>query len=128
MNDTAKAPGALNMILFLLLFLVPAAFTYFSGLLLAGGVIAAMEEPEMTSDVTSAMWTIRTVYLAVCYGLMLIACIVRGRATGRMWLAAFPVVGGVFDLFLAFIPFVPSIMNIIVLAAGIPPPKVGVSQ
>ena len=41
MNDvkaTTKQPGAGNMILFLLLFLLPASFTYFSGLLLGIGL------------------------------------------------------------------------------------------
>ena len=51
---------------------------------------------------------------------MAFACWMRGKAVGRTWLVAFPIVGAVFDIFLVYVPFVPTIMNIVVLAAGIP--------
>ena len=104
------------MILFLLLFLLPASFTYLSGLLLGVGLA-----DEGTSD-DEAMG-IRMLYLGICYAIMTLACFLRGRATGKPWLVAFPIVAAVFDLFLVFIPFVPSVMNIVVLATGIPGKK-----
>ncbi len=123
MNDSTdekpKEAGAGGMLLFLLLFLLPASFTYFSGLLLG---VAMMSEQGVTG-VRTTFLAICYAILAICYAIMVIACWIRGRQVDRKWLLAFPIVGGVFDMFLIFIPFVPSIMNIAVLATGIPPKK-----
>lgn len=125
MANGEKQPGTINMIVFLLLFLVPAAFTYFSGVFFAGAVLDAVANPELPPDETIAddMVGARRIFLGICYVVMLVACIIRGRAVNRMWLVAFPIVGAIFDIWLAFIPFVPSVMNIAVLAAGIPQPS-----
>lgn len=116
-QSTDAGPGAGNMVLFLLLFLIPASLTYLSGPLLGA---AALD--EATAD---SAWGVRFMFLVPWYGLMTLACFLRGRAVGRVWLLAFPVVGAVFDLALPVVPFVPSVMNIVVLAAGIPAPRPG---
>ncbi len=97
------------MLAFLLLFLIPAALTYLSPLFrtLEAG---AGEEFSLLADG----------YLLICYAVMAFACWLRGKSVGRTWLVAFPIVGAVFDIFLVYVPFVPTIMNIVVLAAGIP--------
>ena len=117
MNDTttqaSKEPGAGNMILFLLLFLIPASLTYLSVWLL---VFVGLDDASTGGEALN----IRIIYLGICYAIMTLACYIRGLANGRTWLVAFPIVGCVFDMFLVFIPFVPSVMNIAVLATGIP--------
>lgn len=97
---------------FLVLFLVPATFTYLSGILLVGAVFG---EGASAEEAGSA----RVSYLAICYAVMAFACWLRGRATDRKWLIAFPILGGVFDMFLGFVPFVPSVLNLVVLILGL---------
>ena len=127
MNDVPgrSPPGAFNMLFFLLVFLLPAAFTYFSAPMLAvAAVIAAdVENAQDSATMMDVATDARQVLLGGCYLLMFVACYVRGRRVGRVWLTAFPVVGGIFDLWLPFIPLVPSVMNVAVLAAGIPQPS-----
>lgn len=115
MNEATatKQPGAANMILFLLLFLIPASFTYLSGMFLG---VRLVDEEITANEAFGA----RMLYLGVCYAIMTLACFLRGRTNSSTWLIAFPIVGGVFDIFLVFIPFVPSVMNIAVLVTGIP--------
>ena len=115
MAGKSGGSGALGMIVFLLLFLVPAGLTYFSGLLLGAAAIG-----EETAGDAGA---IRNTFLGFCYAVMIVACWIRGRAVERTWLVALPIVAAVFDIFLAFIPFVPTLLNIAVLATGIPPAR-----
>ena len=107
--------GTLGMIVFLLLFLIPCGLTYLSGPLLGAAAIGG----ETAEDAGA----IRSTFLGVCYAVMIVACWIRGRAVDRNWLVALPIVAAVFDLFLAFIPFVPTLLNIAVLATGIPPAR-----
>ena len=41
----------------------------------------------------------------------------------KSWLIAFPLVGAIFDVVLMFIPFVPTVMNILGLVFGMITPK-----
>ncbi len=122
MNDTTKSVqplkerGSESIGVFLLLFLVPAAFTYLSGMLL----VVAIVDDSTIGDAG----TIRITYLAICYAIMAIACYLRGKATDRRWLTLFPVLGGLFDMFFGIIPFVPSVMNVVALVVGIQSRKV----
>ena len=94
----------------LLLFLLPCAFTCPSGVLWSIGAVGAepLDEAECA----------RTAFLSIRYALMAVACVIRGRTIGRKWLVAFPIVASVFDLFLVFLSFMPSVMNIAVLTKG----------
>ena len=107
------------MVAFLLLFLIPASFTYLSGLLLASAALGTLVEDELAAANAA---TGRNVLLGACYTVMAFACWIRGKAIQRTWLVAFPIVAAVFDILLVVVPFVPSVMNITVLAAGIPQP------
>ena len=112
MSDTTDGnrggpPGTAGMLVFLLLFLIPAALTYLSPLFRLGEAAGAEN------------W-VADAFLLICYGVMTFACWLRGKAVGRVWLVAFPIIGGLFDIILVYVPFVPTIMNIVVLAAGIP--------
>ena len=116
MNDetaTKANPPGISTAGFLILFLVPAAFTYLSGMLL---LAAAFDESAGTRDDAG---TIRITYLAVCYVVMALACFYRGKRTDKKWLVVFPVLGGLFDMFFGIIPFVPSVLNIVALVVGI---------
>ena len=115
MNDTpakrSKEMGTGSIIVFLLLFLVPASFTYLSGFLFFGAVV----DESITEDAIH----IRLTYLAICYAIMTIGCYLRGRATDKTWLMVFPILGGFFDMFIGFVPFVPSVLNVVALVVGI---------
>lgn len=54
------------------------------------------------------------------YAIMSFVAYRRGKANGKGYLVAFPIVGGVFDILLVFIPFVPTIMNIITIVLAMP--------
>lgn len=55
----------------------------------------------------------------IIYIIMTIIVYIRGSAIQKKYIAAFPVVAGFFDLVLVFIPFVPTVMNIITLVMGV---------
>ena len=103
--STVQASGWGSVGFFIPLYIVPAAITYFAVALVIFG--------------TSA----RTVVLFVCYLVMVFACYLRGSASRRRWIAVIPAVGGLFDIFVGFIPFVPTIANIIAIAMGCLPAK-----
>ena len=109
-NESAQnlRPSAGNTALFLVLFLIPALLSYFSGAII---FLGAMNEDIEVAD------TIRNVYLGFLYVIMLVACFIRGKAVGRLWLIVFPIVAAIFDIGLP-IPFVPTVMFIVVLVIG----------
>ena len=103
-------PSTANMVWFLILFLIPASMSYLSGPLLGIAVV-----DQTTAD--DAM-VIRNVYLGICYAVIFAACLIRGRATSRIWLIVFPIVAAVFDMLLP-LPFVPTVMFIVILVVGL---------
>lgn len=137
MNEEAKvSPSPLNLLAFLLLFLIPASITYFSGVLLtiaimneaAEGIAAStpmFRPPPAGEDALTADHAIvlRALLLVGCYAVMILACWIRGRAVGKPWLSVFPVVAAIFDIWLAILPLVPTVMNGAVLVVGIPQPS-----
>lgn len=97
-DETGKEPGVKNMRVFLLLFLLPAAFTYLSIVIVS--IFAVLGYETLAFNETHYEATMRWMWLAACYSLMTLACAIRGLATNRMWLIAFPLVGAMFDIFL----------------------------
>ena len=106
----ASLPTTANMVWFLILFLIPAFMSYLSGPLLGAAVI-----DQATAD--DAM-VIRNVYLGICYAIIFAACLIRGRATGRIWMIVFPIVAAMFDMLLP-LPFVPTVMFILIMVVGL---------
>lgn len=64
-----------------------------------------------------------TILMLLSYAIMAWVAYSRGKAIGKGYLAAFPIVGAVFDIVLVFIPFVPTVMNIITIVLGMPDGK-----
>ncbi len=59
----------------------------------------------------------------ISYAVMAYVTYCRGKTIGKGYLVAFPIVGAVFDLILVFVPFVPTILNIITIVQGMPDNK-----
>lgn len=55
-----------------------------------------------------------TSYLGMTY-----VSYLRGEVVGKKYLPAFPIVGGLFDLIIVYVPFVPTIMNIITIVLAL---------
>ena len=63
------------------------------------------------------------ILMALSYAIMSYVAYRRGKIIGKGYIAAFPIVGAVFDLILVFIPLVPTVMNIITIVLGMPDNK-----
>ncbi len=57
--------------------------------------------------------------LPILYVPMAVACFLRGTANGTKWAVVLPLTAGVFDVLLAFVPFVPTVLNVVALVVGI---------
>ena len=101
--------GTANLIWFLVLFVNSASMAYLSGPVLDLAALVADQGHDAGST--------RRVYLGCCYCVMLVACIIRGRAIDRNWLAVFLLISAAFDMLA--VPFVPTAMNVVVLGAGL---------
>lgn len=107
---------SMSNIKFLIIYLIFMVLTYMWRFASFG---AAMKEGADASDVGN------TAFVLMCISYLVMAYVAhrRGKANGKSYLAAFPIVGAVFDLILVFIPFVPTIMNIITIALAMPDNK-----
>ena len=95
--------------MFLAMFLIPFVLTYFVGWL----------SPLVGIATLGGGWVAMKLVLAVLYVWMAGASWVRGAANGSKWAVALPLTAGVFDVVLAFVPFVPTVLNIIALVVGV---------
>ena len=100
-QHASSTPGIGNTTIFLVLYLIPAFLSYFSLLFLG----------------------LADIFLAICYLVMLLACVIRGLAVARIWLVAFPIAGFIFDVFIP-IAFVPTVLSILLLVLAF----IGVSK
>jgi uncharacterized membrane protein YhaH (DUF805 family) len=57
--------------------------------------------------------------MLVSYIAMIIISHKRGKDIGKSFLIAFPIVAAIFDLILSFVPFVPTIFNILTIVLGL---------
>ncbi|MBC6907085.1 hypothetical protein DWB84_16700 [Saccharophagus sp. K07] len=96
---------------FLILYIILMVPTYFWRFGLIGSAMDGGDDFENLNN--TAM-----VLLLISYVGMAVVSYFRGKGSGKKYLFAFPVVGGVFDLILVFIPFVPTVMNIITIVMG----------
>lgn len=100
---------------FVILYLIVMIFTYFWRFAGFGAVVDENATAESIKDAASVTnWL-----LFFNYVLLVVIAYFRGKKIDKKYLAALPVIGGLFDLVLAFIPFVPTIMNILALVLGL---------
>ena len=99
--NASSTPRIGNVTIFLALYLFPAFLSYFSLLFLG----------------------LADIFLAICYLVMLLACVIRGLAISRNWLVVFPIAGFIFDVFIP-IAFVPTVLSILLLVLAF----IGVSK
>lgn len=100
---------------FLIIYLIVMVLTYLWRLVFIGAAIDGGDIDSMVNIMNSLLFFSYVIMAYVAYK--------RGKAIGKGYLTAFPIVGGVFDLILVFIPFVPTIMNIITIVIGMPDSK-----
>lgn len=105
----------MNTGIFYILYLVTMIFTYLWRYMYLGMVHGMVESGIPQEQAVDTSLTFITWALIVNYILLALISYFRGKRINKKFLTAFPIIGGVFDVLLAFIPFVPTIMNIITL-------------
>lgn len=101
---------------FLIIYLIAMVLTYFWRFAFIG---AAFDDGADIEGMGNTM----NILMFLSYAVMACVAYIRGKSIGKGYLVAFPIVGAVFDLILVFIPFVPTIMNIITIVLGMPDNK-----
>ena len=105
-----------KFIIIYVLFLAPTyIWGWVFGLVAMG---ASMDGAMASEEIADTAVYGRMFLLAISYVVMAFVAYRRGLANNRRYLIAFPIIGAVFDLFLAFIPFVPSVFNFLGLILG----------
>nr|DAL93415.1 MAG TPA: hypothetical protein [Caudoviricetes sp.] len=100
---------------FVILYLIVMMFTYIWRAAAVGSALDASTSPQDVADVGAvANWL-----LFFNYVLLLVIAYYRGKKIDKKYLVAFPVIGGFFDIILAFIPLIPTVMNILALVMGL---------
>lgn len=104
---------------FLVIYLIAMAPTYvWRWIFAAGAVGASLEGSQASMDALDSMSIATYVLLAVSYAIMIFVAHRRGSANERKYLVAFPAVGAFFDIVLGFIPFVPTVFNVLAIVFG----------
>lgn len=96
---------------FLAIYLAAMVPTYIYRWIFVAGAIAGNN--------ANAMGSTATILLAISYAAMIYVSYKRGLTNDRKFLVAFPVAGAVFDIFLGFIPFIPTLFNILAIIFGV---------
>ena len=106
---------------FLAMFLVPFILTYVVGWLSPFLGLGSLGAAMAGDDTFSWSWLAGKAFLAALYICMAAASFLRGVANDTKWAVAFPLAAGVFDVVpgLSWIPFVPTILNVIALVVGV---------
>ena len=109
MNEPAAAmPQGISKGMFLALFLIPCVLTYIVGWI----------SPLLGLATAGVGYVLGRIVLGGLYIWMALASFLRGTANGRRWAVVLPLAGGFFDVFLVFLPFVPSVFNVVALVVG----------
>jgi hypothetical protein len=98
---------------FLTFFLIAMVPTYIYRWIFVAGAIAT------GGNNASAMGSTATILLVISYAVMIYVSYKRGLVNDRKFLVAFPVAGAVFDILLGFIPFIPTLFNILTIVFGV---------
>jgi hypothetical protein len=108
---------SVGIFLFIYLFFMLPTYVW-RWIFAAGAVGVAISDNGGSVDAINSMATATYVLLAISYVVMTFVAYRRGVANNRKFLLAFPLVGGIFDIGLGFIPFVPTIFNILAIVFG----------
>lgn len=100
---------------FLTIYLIAMFPTYIYRWFFVAGAIA---DASAGGNNASALGSTATILLAISYAAMIYVSHKRGSTNDRKFLVAFPVAGAVFDIFLGFIPFIPTLFNILAIVFG----------
>ncbi|MEX2963176.1 hypothetical protein [Microbulbifer sp. TYP-18] len=106
----------MSNIKFLIIYLIAMVLTYLWRFAILG---AAFDDSTDIGDMGNTV----NILMLASYAIMAFVAYSRGKAIGKGYLAAFPIVGAVFDLVLVFVPFVPTVMNILTIVLGMPDNK-----
>jgi sugar phosphate permease len=101
---------------FLTIFLIAMVPTYIYRWVFVAGAIA---DASTGGNSASALGSTATLLLALSYAVMIYVSYKRGLVNDRKFLVAFPVAGAVFDILLGFIPFIPTLFNILTIIFGV---------
>lgn len=110
-NRNSIKADIMSNVKFLILYIILMVPTYFWRFGLIGSAIGGGDDLE---EINNAVMML----LLISYVGMALVSYFRGKRSGKKYLFAFPLVGGVFDLILVFIPIVPTVMNIITIVMG----------
>jgi hypothetical protein len=110
-------PMSAGKFLFIYLFFMLPTYVW-RWVFAAGAVGAAMSNDGDSESAINSMRYATYVLLTISYVVMCFAAHRRGAANNRKFLIAFPLVGGFFDIVLGFIPFVPTIFNVLAIVFG----------
>lgn len=106
---SAVTAGGMSKGMFLAMFLIPCALTYILGWV----------SPLIGLATAGVGWFVVRGVMVLLYIWMAAASFLRGGANGTRWAVVLPLAAGVFDVFLALVPFVPSVFNVIALVVGV---------
>lgn len=102
---------------FVLSYLVLFALSYAWPLISNVGVLGAMS--STSSSFQGIALGGKFFGSLIIYVLMMLVAWFRGVAIGKKYLPVFPFIAGFFDLVLVFIPFVPTVMNLLAIVMGV---------
>lgn len=103
----------MNNIIFILSYLSIMTLTYCYRFA-AASVVMDSGDVNSTTPIAVANWL-----LFFSYMLMAFIAYRKGKPNDKGYLGCFPIIAAVFDLVLVFIPFVPTILNLITLIMGL---------
>lgn len=107
---------------FLTLFLIAMIPTYLYRWIFFVGNVTAFTDPAMrgrTQEFINSMDVFFYLLMLVSYIAMTFVSYKRGLENGKGFLFAFPIAAAVFDLILIFVPFIPTIFNILTIVFGL---------
>jgi len=104
----------MNLAVFLILYMLFMIPTY----LIRFAVFGAAFDNASRGLETDGIGGAGTFMFLICFAVMGVVAFFRGRRIGKPWLVVFPVVAGVFDIVLVFIPFIPTVMHVLAIVLG----------
>lgn len=96
---------------FAIIFIVAMIPTY----LLRGAFVLGSMQDLNNHGAIESQGSVMNWLMVICYAVMILITYRRAKAIGKSYTVVFPVLAAIFDLILIFIPFVPTVLNIITI-------------